>query len=64
MKKTISALVAAVMASVMSITSFAAPTLPDILPSDGGITSALDTILEIVNTILGFVGTIAGMLFK
>lgn len=62
MKKTISAVVAAVMASVMSITSFAAPTVPDVLPDSGA--TILDTILNIFDVILGFIGTFAGMLFK
>lgn len=63
MKKTISAILAVVMASAMGITSFAAPSLPNIIPG-GDVTSILDTILNIFDVILGFIGTFAGMLFK
>ncbi len=62
MKKTITAIAAAVMTVLMSITSFAAPTVPDFLPDNAD--SIIDTILNIFDVILGFVGQIAGLLFK
>ncbi len=62
MKKTITAIATAVMASVMGITSFAAPSVPDVLPSNAN--SIIDAILNVFDVILGLVGEIAGLLFK
>lgn len=62
MKKTITAIVTAVMASVMGITSFAAPSVPDVLPDNTS--SIIDMVLNIFDVILGFVGEIAGLLFR
>ncbi len=62
MKKTITAIVAAVMVSLMSITSFAEISGPSIIP--GNANAIIDTILNIFDVILGFVGQFAGLLFK
>lgn len=62
MKKTITAIVAAVMASVMSITSFAEVSVPDILPDNAD--SIIDAILNVFDVILGLIGEFAGLLFK
>lgn len=62
MKKTITAILAAIMTAVMGITSFAAPSVPDILPDNAN--TLIDTILEIADVILGFIGQLAGLLFK
>ena len=62
MKKTITAIVTAVMASVLGITSCAAPAVPDVLPDNTD--TLIDAILSVIDTILGFIGEIAGLLFK
>ena len=62
MKKTITAIVAAVMTFVMGVTSFAAPSVPNVIPDNAD--AIIDAILNVFNVILGFVGQFAGLLFK
>ena len=62
MKKTLTAIAAAVMAFVMSITSFAEASVPTILPEDTNI--GLDSLLNFFDIILGWIGQIASVLFK
>jgi hypothetical protein len=62
MKKTLTTIIAAVMVCVMGITVFAAPTVPEVLPDNAD--TLLDAILSVLDDILGFIGEIAGLLFK
>ena len=62
MKKTITAIAAAVMAFVMSITSFAEASVPTYLPTESN--DFLDGLLGFFDMILAWIGEFASLLFK
>jgi hypothetical protein len=62
MKKTLTAIVAAAMTLVMSITAFADLEVPTILPEEPN--DFLDGLLNFFDMILGWIGEIASLFFK